>query len=284
MKTFPILLIPILPLSQALLAEQAADAFPVRFLLLDLDADHGLKLKDVDRVSVWTNQVKGTKAVEFVKRDEGRAEPGSGRPVLRKAVKELNGHDALVFRQGELINMEEDVFDGLTTGKGYTWICVLAVHEQRVGVKDVNSFFGNLRNGGKYEGLWGNVRDDNTLWTGGRNGITFGRFDDNNPEVVGPVLEKGRFYLVASRMGSGTGQQTIELFVNGTEAVAKQAFPVTPDANPSRMAIGQERDAIEHPGKESFDGEIARLLIYQRPLGDAELSALVSNLRKKYGL
>ena len=30
--------------------------------------------------------------------------------------------------------------------------------------------------------------------------------------------------------------------------------------NSSRMAIGQERDAIEHPGKESFDGEIARFL------------------------
>ena len=284
MKTFPVCLIPILLMSWSFAEDGNTDSSSERDLLLDLDADHGLTLEDGDRVGGWKNQVKDAKAVDFVKRDEGRAEPGSGRPVLRKAAKELNGHNALVFRQGELVNMDEDVFDGLTTGKGFTWICVLAVHDQRVGLKDVNSFFGNLRNGEKYEGLWGNVRDDNTLWTGARNGITFGRFDENNPEVVGPVLEKDRFHIVASRMGSGTGEQTIELFVNATEAFTKHAFPVTPDANPSRMTVGQERDAIQHPGKESFDGEIARLLIYQRPLGDGELATLISQLQEKYGL
>jgi hypothetical protein len=190
----------------------------------------------------------------------------------------------LVFRQGELVSMEEDAFDGLTTGKGFTWFCVLAVHEQRVGLKDVNSFFGNLRNGEKYEGLWGNVRDDNTLWIGGRNGLTFGRFDENNPEVLGPMLKKGRFHVVASRMGAGTGEQTIELFVNGAKAVTKAAFPVRAEANPSRMAVGQERDAIQHPGKESFDGEIARLLIYERPLLDEELAAVITGLQDRYGL
>ncbi len=253
-------------------------------LLLDLDADKGLVLEDGNHVGSWANQVKGTKASLFVKRDEGRAKKGSGRPVLRKAVKELNGQSALVFRQGELVSMGEDVFDGLTTGKGFTWFCVLAVHEQRVGLKDVNSFFGNLRNGGKYEGLWANVRDDNTLWTGGRNGLTFGRFDQNNSEILGPVLEKERFHLIASRMGAGTGKQTIELFVNGTKPVTTAAFPVRAEGNPSRMVVGQERDAIEHPGKESFDGEIARLLIFERPLDDAELELVMDLLKKRYGL
>ncbi|MDA0766805.1 MAG: hypothetical protein O3A87_02295 [Verrucomicrobia bacterium] len=271
----------LLPLA---VAENPAGEIPGKGLLLDLDADHGVVVEDGDRVGIWTNQVKEAKAAEFVKRDEGRKTKGSGRPELRKAVKELNGHNALVFRQGELVNMEEDVFDGLTTGKGFTWFCVLAVHEQRVGLEDVNSFFGNLRNGEKYEGLWANVRDDNTLWTGGRNGITFGRFDENNPEVVGPVLEKGRFHLVASRMGAGVGAQMIELFVNGTKPVTKAAFPVSAEGNPSRMAVGQERDAIEHPGKESFDGEIARLLIYERPLEDAELEEVMELLKREYGL
>jgi hypothetical protein len=275
------LIIGLVPMSWA---DKAGDAIPTVGLLLDLDADQGLVVEDGNHVGSWANQVKGSKAGLFVKRDEGRRKKGSGRPVLRKAVKELNGQSALVFRQGELVSMEEDAFDGLTTGKGFTWFCVLAVHEQRVGLKDVNSFFGNLRNEGKYEGLWANVRDDNTLWTGGRNGITFGRFDENNPEVLGPVLEKERFHLVASRMGAGTGKQTIELFVNGTKPVTTAAFPVSAEGNPSRMAVGQERDAIQHPGKESFDGEIARLLIYERPLTDPELEAVFKLLQLRYGL
>ena len=46
--------------------------------------------------------------------------------------------------------------------------------------------------------------------------------------------------------------------------------PVNPKANPSKMAVGQERDATNHPGKESFHGEIARFLIFERPLSDKE--------------
>ena len=61
-------------------------------------------------------------------------------------------------------------------------------------------------------------------------------------------------------------------------------FPVKADANPSKMAIGQERDAVEHPGKESFDGEIARFLIYQRPLTDQELNKTIKYLALYYGL
>jgi hypothetical protein len=60
------------------------------------------------------------------------------------------------------------------------------------------------------------------------------------------------------------------------------AFPVDPKANPSRMAIGQERDAIEHPGFESFDGELARFLIWERPLDDEELANAIQLLKKIY--
>lgn len=277
-------LIVVIGFSPMLGAETPDAGISQKALLLDLDADRGVVLEEGGWVGAWTNQVEGAKAKDFVKRDEGRKKKGSGRPELRKEVKELNGHNALIFRQGELVNMEEDVFDGLTTGKGFTWFCVMAVHDQRVGLKDVNSFFGNLRNGAKYEGLWANVRDDNTLWTGGRNGVTFGRFDENNPEVLGPVLEKGRFHIVASRMGSGVGKKTIELFLNGAEPVGKGEFPVTAEGNPSRMVVGQERDAIQHPGKESFDGEIARFLVFERPLSDAELKSVIDVLKREYGL
>lgn len=253
-------------------------------LLLDLDADRGVVTEDGQHVEKWINQAPDAEAKEFVRRDEGRKVPGSGRPVLKKNVTALHGHNALVFRQGELVNMDEDAFDGLTTGRGFTWFCVMAVYEQRVGLQDVNSFFGNLRNSGRYEGLWANVKDDNTLWTGGRNGLTFGRFDKNNPLVLGPMLETDRYYLVASRMAAGTGEQTIEIFVDSPKPVATGVFPVNPEADPSRMVVGQERDAIQHPGHESFDGEIARLLIYEGALSDADLAAVFVSLQETYGL
>jgi hypothetical protein len=264
----------------ALLA--AAEELPADGLVLDLDAAKGLTLEDGDKVAVWRNQVAASPAKDFVKRDEGRKEPGSGRPVLRKEVAELKGKPALVFLQQELVCLDEDAFDRLTTGKGHTWLAVMAVHEQRVGLKDVNSFFGNLRNGGKYEGVWGCLNDDNTLWWGARNGLTFGRFDANNPQLVGPKLETGKFHLVAGRMGAGQGTVKLDLFVDSPVAAATTGFPVDDKGNPSRMAVGQERDAIQHPGHESFDGEIARFLIWERPLGDGELAAAMELLRATY--
>ncbi|MEO8352444.1 MAG: sialate O-acetylesterase, partial [Chthoniobacteraceae bacterium] len=138
--------------------ERQIGALPDAAPILDLDADRGVTLVDGDRVSRWQNQVSGFAARDFIQRDEGRLEPGLGRPTLRKAITELNGHSALVFRQQELVCMDEDSFDALTQGHGCTWVAVLAAHEQRVGLEDVNSFFGNLRNGGNYEGLWGCLR------------------------------------------------------------------------------------------------------------------------------
>ena len=253
-------------------------------LVVDLDAEKGVTLEDGNKVAQWENQAPGKTARLFVKQDTGRKKPGSGRPLLRTAVTDLNGKCSLVFRQGELVNHEEDAFDNLVTGAGHTWLAVLSAHRQRVGLKDVNAFFGNLRNGSKYEGLWAGLKDDNTLWTSPRNGLTFGRFDKNNPLLLGPVLEQERFYLIAGRMQAGTGEVQTQLFLNGTKPIASTMFPVNESANPSKMVIGQERDAINHPGFESFDGEMARLLIYGRPLSEDELAKSVQHLVTTYGI
>ena len=50
------------------------------------------------------------------------------------------------------------------------------------------------------------------------------------------------------------------------------------------MAIGQERDATNHPGHESFDGELARFLIWDRPLGNDEFEKILSLLKETYGI
>lgn len=266
----------------ALICTATAEPLPDKGLVIDLDAAKGLKLEDGDKVAAWTSQAGGASSKDFVKRDEGRKVPGSGRPSLVKVAPGLNAKPALDFRQQELVCLDEDAFDGLSTGKGHTWMVVLAVHEQRVGLKDVNSFFGNLRNGEKYEGIWGCLNDDNTPWWGARNGITFGRFDENNPKVEGPKLETGKFHILAGRMAAGTGSVDLELFVNSAKAAATAKIPVNAAANPSRMAVGQERDAINHPGVESFDGQIARFLIWERPLSDQELATALEALQKDY--
>lgn len=252
--------------------------------MLDLNAEKEVILEDSNRVVSWRNQVQASPAQLFVKRDKGREVAGSGRPTLRPGVKAINDHNTIVFRQQELINKHEDAFDTLLTGSGYTWLCVMSVYEQRVGLEDVNSFFGNLRNGGNYEGIWGNLNDDNSVWVGSRNGLTFGRFDKNNPKLSGPQLKTGRYYLVAARMASGTGTVPIELFINKPKPVNEVMFPVNVNADPSRLAVGQERDAVEHPGVESFDGEIARFIIYERPLDADELRRVFTFFRDKYNL
>ncbi len=257
---------------------------PADGLILDLDAERGVTVEDGDRVSLWQNQVAAFAARDFVKRDEGRKEAGSGRPNLRKGIKELNGHSALVFRGQELLCMNEDAFDDLTRGGGCTWLAVLSAHEQQVGLRDVNSIFGNLKNSGNFEGLWANFTDDRTVYWGARNGITFGRFDVNNPQLLGPKFERGKFYVVAGRMAAGTDKAKLELFVNNANPVSTAEIPVNTKANPSKLAIGQERDAINHPGHESFDGEIARFQIYARPLAEAELKAELRELRERYGI
>ena len=254
-------------------------------LILDLDADEGVELEDGDRVVRWTNQVATFRAKDFVKQDEGRREPGSGRPTLKKSVATIGGHNTVVFKRQELVNHDEDAFDHLLAGRGYSWFAVINAHEQVIQLKDVNSFFGNLRNGGNYEGIWGNLTDDNRVWIGARNGITFGRWDNNNPMVLAPEqLKENRYYVVAGRMGAGIGEVALEVFINDPQPAASRPFPVNPAANSSKLAIGQERDATNHPGKESFDGEIARFLVYERPLSNHELEKTLSHLMETYAI
>ncbi|MEY4307095.1 MAG: hypothetical protein RJA95_463 [Verrucomicrobiota bacterium] len=252
----------------------AAAELPTTGLLVDLHAAKGVTLDAQGRVTAWTNQVGGDATKAFVGQPKGRADANSGLPAI-----EAGTPPALSFRQQELVCHDESAFDGLIRGDGCTWVAVLKVYPQRVGLKDVNSFFGNLRNGQKYEGIWGCLDDDNTVWWGARNGLTFGRFDVNNPKLVGPKLAEGRFHFVAGRLGAGQGEVTAEFFVNDLKACATARFPVNPLADASKLAVGQERDAIQHPGKESFDGEIARFLLWNRPLTDAELKAVFEGVK-----
>lgn len=255
-------------------ATSIAAEIPTAGLMVDLDAGKGVALDAQGRVTEWTNQAGPAGLRSFVGQPKGRSAPTSGLPSVVEGPRA-----ALSFRQQELVCHDEAALDGLIRGDGCTWVAVVKVYPQRVGLKDVNSFFGNLRNGQKYEGIWGCLDDDNTVWWGARNGLTFGRFDVNNPKLVGPKLEEGRFHFLAGRMGAGKSEAKLEFFVNEPKPCATAQFPINPKADASKLAIGQERDAIQHPGKESFDGEIARFLLWDRPLTDAELKAVFEGVK-----
>ena len=264
----------------------------VKNLVLDLDASAGVESDARGRVLSWTNRVRGFPAQKFVPNNQGRKVPGSGIPSLLKAEGDRK-FPAVLFRQQELINDHEDAFDSLIQGKGHTWYAVVAVYDQTSLAKDTHAIFGNLRNskaldggtGGFYEGFWGVMHTDRRVYPGVRNGLNFQRNGPNNPEVLSKTtLEKHRYYVVAGRMGSGSGTVAVEVFVNRPVAENSGTVPVNPKADSSRMAIGQERDATNHPGNESFDGEFARLLIYDRAHDAAEMAATFDTLITLYGI
>lgn len=252
-------------------------------LLIDLNADSGVVVEENNRVVKWYNAANsGIKS--FSKQDKGRKTAGSGRPTLLTNIKNLNGHNSIVFLQQELLNDDDITLDSLITGAGFTWIAVVKPYTQAGELRDVNSFFGNLKNGGNYEGFWAGFTDENFLWTGVRNGITFGRWDTNNQRVSSSFpLDSSRHHLIAGRMQAGTTNALIELFINDlTHANASGRVPVNTKANPSKLSIGQERDAIEHPGVESFRGEIARFLVFRGPLTETEMKQYEVLLKATY--
>lgn len=259
-------------------------------LMVDLNPDEGVIVEQGNKISSWRNSVKNNEIQSFDKQDLGRKETGSGMPRLMMNVSALNGHNSVVFHRQELLNHQEDALDHLTTGSGYTWFAVMSVYKQIKGKPNVNSFFGNLRNTnldkkGQYEGFWGGLSDTNQIWMGSRNGLQKGLWNENSPHVLyHQPLETGGYYLVMGRMEAGTSKAKMELFINSATPVAEGFFPVNPNANPSKMAIGQERDAINHPGAESFDGEIARFLIYERPLENDDLDSVIQYLMKTYNI
>lgn len=273
-------------------ADEEAVTINKKGLILDLDAAAGVKISTENKVISWDNQVANFPAKTFAPNPIGRKQPEKGIPTYLPKEKSTGNSPTIHFDRQELINSDEDAFDGLIQGKGHTWICIMSVEDQLSKASNTHAFFGNLRNtnafggkgtGGQYEGIWGVVHDDRKVYAGTRNGKDFKRNGVNNPELLSKtVLEKKRLYLVAGRMGSGQGEVLLEVFVNDFKPENKVTTPVNPKANPSKMAIGQERDATNHPGHESFNGEIARLLIYDRPLKDEELKSLVTHLMKKY--
>jgi hypothetical protein len=158
----------------------SGDVVPQSGLILDLDAAKGVECDTSNKVLSWNNQVIGARAQAFKPNPIGRTDPAAGVPTRLDSAISSGEHSTIQFNRQELINGDEDAFDHLIQGNGYTWLAVIAVYEQTSPVKNTHAFFGNLRNttafegqgtGGHYEGFWGVVHDDRHVYAGTRNGI-----------------------------------------------------------------------------------------------------------------
>ncbi|MDA7641109.1 hypothetical protein N8787_05660 [Opitutaceae bacterium] len=278
-----------------------SQSFIEDYLVLDLNAGVGVTTEEDNLVTTWTNQASNAKAIDFNHTEEGRTqtiisqtELGTGRPTLLENSSEINGHNALVFREDELINDNDEAFHGMMTGGGYTWFAVIKPYTQggpgKINSNYPNAFFGNLRNSGPpqketglYAGFWGSFYPDGRVYMGSRNGLNEKVRDGvNTPEVAAPPPSVNEWHIIMGRQGSGQGIVKLELFVDDpTEAANSSDYPVG-DVEPSRMAIGTERNAINHQGKESFDGELARLLMYETALSSQQMRAVYDYLRTVY--
>ena len=230
------------------------------------------------------------------------------------------GNPSLEIISGDdLINMDgPDVYDHLIQGSGYTWIAVIKPYKQISvnnvdnSTKDINILFGNLKNGDtgtcQYCGFWGGISgsDDRPMffWAGNRGDDDFtagapyenqpystnstGHYrSDGNPHVHAKQMTVDKWEIVGARMASGTGDVWIETFMgNSNVIIAKKPWRVYENYNSSEdadmLVIGTERDAKEHVGLESFDGEFARFLIWERPLNDAELQQALNAIDSIY--
>lgn len=277
----------------------AADAVEQNGLLLDLDANKSVTVENGNKVTRWLNQAPTNAAQVFQSTDHGREVtnaplanrgvdllgPGSGRPTLLSNIADLNGNNSISFREEDLVNLEENAFDHLNHGTGYTWLAVLSRDNQRwpsEDIREVNAFFGNLRNGNPFDGIWGGFDSQNRIWASTRTLNASGRDATGDDWIIGPAMPEKEYFIAAGRLGAGQGTQAMELFINNADAIASVPVSINPNGNPSFMAIGTERFAVNHPGRESFDGEMARFLIYERPLSDLELQQTIANLQDKY--
>ncbi len=238
-------------------------------LIQDLDAARGLRVVD-GKVASWENQASAG--------GDDLAQPkAKRRPELDQDA--VNGGPALVFAHDWLAGDDADAFDALVTGSGYTWFVVARAHEQVAIFKNRNAIFGTLKNSRPWSGLWVAFNDDNTLWHDVRpvfeNVVPKNRVQDGK-------LDARQFHVIAGRLAEGNGKRRIELYVDSAEPRAHRRVRIRRKTESEGLAVGQER--TDHQGQEAFHGAVARLLIYDRPLGDRELRATLRSLASTYGI
>ena len=221
-------------------------------LIQDLNADVGVT--GTSPVTAWANQ--GSLGAAGNVSSTG----GIGSVTLLSGV--AGTHNALRFVSGSLLGTDASSYDSLANGSGFTWFAVI---DADPAVGSPNSIWGTLTDGGlPYSGTTGGS-------VYGNRGMIRYRSSVGTDTVVQGItdLSAGGYNILVGRLAAGTGNQTAEIFVDSATADSLPAVIDIDGATDSEvLVVGYERPS----GGEGFEGDLARLLIYNRPLSDAELT------------
>lgn len=226
-------------------------------LIQDLDADVGVTAAGSD-VSAWANQAAsgGDDVVT-----------NGGNPQL---VAGPNGHSAIdVTGPAKLAGSDAAAFDSIMNGNGHTWFAVV---EAGTNAGTKNAIFGTLTNSNPFSGVVAHVS--------GTVGNYMLRPASADFFVTGTTDISSGYHILVGRLGAGDGSINAEIFTDSPVADASGFAPILASTDSDPLTIGAERTG----GSEDFDGKIARILIYDRPLSDAELNQTGFALGQAYGI
>ncbi|MCF7674780.1 MAG: hypothetical protein K9M97_05510, partial [Akkermansiaceae bacterium] len=228
-------------------------------LIEDLDADIGV-VESGGNVASWANQTPS---------GGDDVSPNAGTPTL---VAGPNGHHAVRIGQGvKLVGDDPAAFDSLANGGGYTWFIVIDAGTQDQPTN--NRVFGTLRNASPWPGVMACVGSNNLASTNTRS-------DGGDQWSFGTTDVSSGWHIVAGRLGAGTGTVSQALYTDGGVPEHIISSTISPGADSGALTVGAERTG----GAEYFDGDVARILIYQRPLSDDELNDTGYALATAYGI
>jgi len=245
-------------------------------LIQDLDAEAGVTTSGPD-VTAWANQAASGG-------DDVATDIGAPQLLLDATPSDRK---AIAFSNDRMHGDDVDAFDALVTGGGHTWFVVAKVNAQD-GDSPPNRFFGTLYDGQHFHGIAPGIQTDGKVYADTR--ATINSYDAG--QTVGTTdLNDGNYHIIAGRLAAGTGVNAVlqELFVDSASADASNNRTVTTDNtgplnfSGDPLTVGTERwgDRVGG-GIEHCDADIARILIYDRPLSDVEVAHNVSVLNAAY--
>jgi hypothetical protein len=229
-------------------------------LVQDLDADLGVS--GTTNVTAWANQIAAGEDIVIA------AATNDGPIVLVENA--IGGHAALDFdNNARMEGNSTSAFAPLTTGVGLTWFAVVEPAATQ-DLSDRNQFFGTIRNGGNNAGFTAGVDRAAKPYAMFRPAAM--EFTAQSPTPV------TAWSVLAGRVSAGNTAQVAVYRNSSTPDAIVNA--TTANAQIGALIVGSERTG----GTEFFDGRIARILIYARPLSDTELAETGRALGARYGI
>ena len=172
-----------------------------------------------------------------------------------------------------MVGDDAAAFDSIMNGNGHTWFAVVRPEvDQNGGQK--NAIFGTLTNSNPFSGVVAHVSNNANAgyMTRPAGSDVFANGTTN--------VNDGGWHILVGRLDSGTTLPLAEVFTNGPVAEGTANPGILATTNSDAFTLGAERIG----GGENYLGDIAQILIYDRPLSDPELNQTGFALGQAFGI